>query len=533
MGLSIKSRLLGVVAFLSLLVVAIGVLGLYGMGRSNEGLKTVYENRTLALEKVTGIESALYLNQLALASMLQDPRADKVQEGNALVGRRIAEMKRNWQAYLAGGLSAEEKVLADKFDASRSRLEKESLLPAIAALVDGRPYAATMIGKETEALSQTVAQNVAALRNLEVRLARTEYERSLQRHDGILLSMAASIVIGLLLAAVVAFFLVRGIVRPLNAAVASARRVAGGDLSAGAGRHGRDEIGQLLRAIDEMSAGLAVIVGEVRRGTEAIGHASGEIAAGNLDLSGRTEAQASSLQQTAAAMEELTGAVRKNAASAREANALAATASTVAEKSGAVVSQVVGTMAAIDASSRKIADIIVEIDSIAFQTNLLALNAAVEAARAGEDGRGFAVVANEVRALAQRSTTAARSIKALISDSVEKVGAGNVLVSQAGGSMREVLDSVAQMTRIMTQITSASQEQSLGIEQVNMAISQMDETTQQNAALVEQAAATAQAMRDQAGELRRVVGTFRLEPEDDQVAMVRPLVGGVAVMRLL
>ncbi len=516
MGLTIKSRLLGVIGFLSLLAVLIGLLGLYGIDKANDGLKSVYENRTLSLEKVTKIESGLYLNQLALAGMLQDPQAGKILADGAAVERRIADMNQSWRAFVANGLSAEEKPLADKFDANRARLDKEGLLPAIAALRDGRPYAATLISKEIAPLSQSVAQSVAALRSLQVELARSEYERGLARHRGILLGMLATIGVGLLLAGVVSFFLIRGILGPLNAAVATARRVAGGDLSVRAGVHGRDEIGQLLRAIDDMSAGLAGIVGRVRSGTDAIGCASSEIAAGNLDLSGRTEAQASSLEQTAAAMQELTGTVRKNAASARQANALAATASAVAARSGAAVAQVVETMADIDASSRKIADIIGEIDSIAFQTNILALNAAVEAARAGEGGRGFAVVASEVRTLAQRSATAARSIKALIVDSVQKVGAGNALVTQAGGTMREVLDSVEQMTGIMGAITAASQEQSLGIEQVNQAIAQMDEVTQQNAALVEQAAATAQAMQDQAGELRRVVDVFRLDDGDDQ-----------------
>ena len=314
MGLTIKSRLLGVIGFLSLLAVLIGLLGLYGIDKANDGLKSVYENRTLSLEKVTKIESGLYLNQLALAGMLQDPQAGKILADGAAVERRIADMNQSWRAFVANGLTAEEKPLADKFDANRARLDKEGLLPAIAALRDGRPYAATLISKEIAPLSQSVAQSVAALRSLQVELARSEYERGLARHRGILLGMLATIGVGLLLAGVVSFFLIRGILRPLNAAVATARRVASGDLSVRAGVHGRDEIGQLLRAIDDMSAGLAGIVGRVRSGTDAIGCASSEIAAGNLDLSGRTEAQASSLEQTAAAMQELTGTVRKNAA---------------------------------------------------------------------------------------------------------------------------------------------------------------------------------------------------------------------------
>jgi methyl-accepting chemotaxis protein len=256
---------------------------------------------------------------------------------------------------------------------------------------------------------------------------------------------------------------------------------------------------------------LVGIVQQVRRGTETIGTASREIAAGNIDLSSRTELQASSLEKTASAMEQLTSTVKQNADNAREANALAATASSVALKGGEVVSQVVGTMGEINTSASKIADIIGVIDGIAFQTNILALNAAVEAARAGEQGRGFAVVASEVRNLAQRSAAAAKEIKTLISDSVEKVERGSKLVGQAGVTMDEVVTSVKRVTDIMSEIANASAEQSAGIAQVNTSIIEMDGMTQQNAALVEEAAAAAQSLQDQAGELARVVSIFKLE----------------------
>jgi methyl-accepting chemotaxis protein len=255
------------------------------------------------------------------------------------------------------------------------------------------------------------------------------------------------------------------------------------------------------------------IVGEVRQGTDTIATASGQIAAGNMDLSSRTEEQASSLEETAASMEELTSTVKQNADNARQANQLAVSASSVAVRGGSVVNQVVGTMGSINASSRKIVDIIGVIDGIAFQTNILALNAAVEAARAGEQGRGFAVVAAEVRNLAQRSAAAAKEIKTLIGDSVEKVEEGSKQVAEAGKTMDEIVDSVKRVTDIMAEIQAASQEQTQGIEQINQAITQMDQVTQQNAALVEEAAAAAQSLQEQASGLSQVVSVFKLGQE--------------------
>jgi methyl-accepting chemotaxis protein len=300
-----------------------------------------------------------------------------------------------------------------------------------------------------------------------------------------------------------------------------AASIAHGDLSIGIETDASDR-GSLLVEMKEMRNSLVGIVEQVRRGTETIGTASREIAAGNIDLSSRTELQASSLEKTASAMEELTSTVKQNADNARAANALAATASNVALKGGEVVSQVVGTMGEINSSASKISDIIGVIDGIAFQTNILALNAAVEAARAGEQGRGFAVVASEVRNLAQRSAAAAKEIKTLIGDSVEKVERGSKLVGQAGVTMDEVVASVKRVTDIMSEIANASAEQSAGIEQVNLSIIEMDSMTQQNAALVEEAAAAAQSLQDQAGELARVVSIFKLT-EGEQYRVEAPV----------
>jgi len=305
------------------------------------------------------------------------------------------------------------------------------------------------------------------------------------------------------------WWITTGITKPLNEAVKVADTVASGDLTQRIEIHSTDETGQLMQALKNMNDNLINIVGQVRIGTDTIATASAQIAAGNQDLSSRTEQQASSLEETASSMEELTSTVRQNGDNANQANQLAITASDIAIKGGSVVSQVIQTMGSINASSKKMADIIGVIDGIAFQTNILALNAAVEAARAGEQGRGFAVVATEVRSLAQRSASAAREIKALIDDSVSKVGEGTKLVDQAGTTMTEIVSSIQRVTDIMSEITAATREQVDGIEQVNQAVIQMDQVTQQNAALVEEAAAAAESMQDQAANLVKVVGVFR------------------------
>jgi methyl-accepting chemotaxis protein len=313
-------------------------------------------------------------------------------------------------------------------------------------------------------------------------------------------------------------WMIRSIRQPLVHAVDLANRIAQGDLTTHPETTRGDELGDMMRALKTMNDSLSMVVSQVRTGAESVVTSSSEIAAGNMDLSSRTEQQAGSLEETASSMEELTATVKQNAENARHANQLAGSASEVAVKGGEVVSQVVTTMATINDSSRKIVDIIGVIDGIAFQTNILALNAAVEAARAGEQGRGFAVVASEVRSLAQRSAAAAKEIKALIDDSVEKVHAGAKLVDHAGSTMEEIVQSVRRVTDLIGEITAASQEQTAGIEQVNQAISHMDQATQQNAALVEEAAAASSAMQDQATNLTRVVSVFKLDAETTAMA---------------
>jgi methyl-accepting chemotaxis protein len=350
--------------------------------------------------------------------------------------------------------------------------------------------------------------------------AMEDFQESLMKKDGEEIAASGALAVRLsaflsltaaIMAVLIGWFITRSITVPVNRAVALAQTVAAGDLSGQVDVRSKDEIGLLLQALNDMTRSLNNIVGQVRAGSDEITTATVEVASGNLDLSSRTEQQASALEETASSLEELTSTVKQNSDNARQANQLAVSAVDVARQGGAVVTEVVTTMGHIHASAGKIADIIGVIDGIAFQTNILALNAAVEAARAGEQGRGFAVVASEVRNLAQRSASAAREIKTLINDSVEQVNAGNQLVAKAGTTMTEVVASIQRVTDIMSEITAASREQEVGIEQINQAVNDMDAVTQQNAALVEEAAAATAALEGQASHLTQVVSVFKLE----------------------
>lgn len=388
------------------------------------------------------------------------------------------------------------------------------------------------VGKRNTAQEQRKAGNEAAARafyanELEGLLDRytasindlLEYQKELinsqasDLHNDNVVGM--NILIGVTVAAmalsmVLAWLITRSITTPLGSAVSFAEKVSQRDLSGQVKIDGKDEIASLMSALQRMNANLLGVIREVKQGADSIATASSQIAAGNLDLSSRTEEQASSLAETAATMEELTTTVKQNADNARQANGLAESAASVAIRSGEVVGKVVQTMGAINSSSKQIADIISVIDSIAFQTNILALNAAVEAARAGEQGKGFAVVASEVRTLAQRSAQAAKEIKGLIDKSVSITEEGNRLVSEAGKTMEETVTSIRHVTDIMGEITAASQEQSIGIDQINMAIAQMDQVTHQNAALVQEASAASDSMQDQARHMAELVSTFRI-----------------------
>jgi len=356
--------------------------------------------------------------------------------------------------------------------------------------------------------------SIGKFRDVEKKLAAETLASAENAVDHGLIVLGALCAVCTGIAILLAWAITRSVTRPLSRAVLATAAIAQGDLSRPVVSEGRDEVTELLGSVASMQDSLRSLVGNVRSSTDSIATASGEIATGSSDLANRTEQTASNLQQTASSMEQLTSTVRQSADSAQTANQLASSAAAVAAKGGAVVSQVVSTMDEINASSKKIADIIGTIDGIAFQTNILALNAAVEAARAGEQGRGFAVVAGEVRGLAQRSAEAAKEIKSLIGISVSKVESGTQLVQNAGTTMTEIVSSVQRVTDIIAEITAASGEQSEGIGQVNSSVSQLDQMTQQNAALVEQSAAAAESLKEQAGRLAELVSTFKLQPGD-------------------
>ncbi|MES2125891.1 MAG: methyl-accepting chemotaxis protein [Pseudomonadota bacterium] len=437
---------------------------------------------------------------------------------------RIDQDKKTIDASLAtlGKLvtSSEEKAALAKLTTTRAAYAASFAKVADMVEADRKDDAAALMNSETFPALDAMLEQTRILvdtqkKDIEDGGASAQKDIDFSRNMMIAMGLAAFAV-----SAWLAWAITASITRPLDEAVDVAKSVATGDLTTQISVNSHDEMGELLQALKDMNESLARTVGEVRHSTITISTASSEIASGNTDLSNRTESQASSLEETASSMEELTSTVKQNADNARQANQLVISASSVATRGGQLVAQVVETMASIKESSRKIVDIIGVIDGIAFQTNILALNAAVEAARAGEQGRGFAVVASEVRNLAQRSAAAAKEIKTLIGDSVEKVDGGGKVVDEAGQTMELIVTSVKQVADIMSEITAASEEQSLGIEQVNEAITQMDEMTTQNAALVEQSAAAAQSMNDEAGVLERAVSVFKLR--DQPGALARP-----------
>ena len=503
------------------LLIAIAFIGITRLGALNDGTRLIVTDRAPKVAMANKITDELNKSARFIRNILLLTDANQIKfEASRLANARkeIAETVPK----LENSLSSPEGIALMK-DVTDIRAKYLIMLDRILKLVadNKQDEAKTMMLGEFRPVQQayfTALSKISVFQTGLMEKAGKEADESYKLAMMLMIVLSAAATV---LAILVAYFTARSITRPMNEAVRVAQTVAKGDLTSRIEVHSTDETGLLLQALKDMNESLVRIVGEVRSSTDTITTAAGQIAVGNMDLSSRTEQQASSLEETASSMEELTSTVRINADNARQANQLAMTASDVAVKGGEVVSQVVQTMSSINESSRKMSDIISVIDGIAFQTNILALNAAVEAARAGEQGRGFAVVATEVRSLAQRSASAAREIKTLIDDSVSKVAEGSKLVEQAGTTMDEVVSSIKRVNDIMNEMTAASREQSDGIEQINQAVIQMDTVTQQNAALVEEAAAAAESLQDQAVSLTNVVSVFKL---DGSHAAISPIV---------
>jgi methyl-accepting chemotaxis protein len=494
---------------ISLVAAAAGLFGIYKMSQSADTYAQViavdYGNEQLAASMQVRFKTQVQEWKDVLLRGKNPQQLDNYWTAFQADEKSVAEQAAKLQAALPDG---EARTLASDFIQAHQRMGvdyRKGLDAFKTAGFDSAAGDGAVKGMDRPPTELITKLRAAILQATEVRVA---YARDSSK-QAMMVSIALMIA-GFIGSVIGGILFSKSISRPLDKCVGLAQMVAAGDLTGNIVVDSKDEIGQLLQALKDMNGSLGAIVAQVRIGTDAIAIASGEIAAGNLDLSSRTEEQAAALEETASSMEELTSTVKQNSDNARQAKQLASTAAAVATKGGEVVSQVVDTMGSINESSRKIVDIIGVIDGIAFQTNILALNAAVEAARAGEQGRGFAVVASEVRSLAQRSAVAAKEIKQLIGDSVDKVTAGGTLVGQAGSTMTEIVDSVRRVSDIMAEISAAGMEQSAGIDQINQAVGQMDNATQQNAALVEEAAAAAASLREQAGRLVQTVSVFKL-----------------------
>ena len=510
--LSIKARLALVLFVLAAFLTGVGALGLVGNLRSNAALKETFSNNLPSTRALGLAESKLAQARTALDRAIFEPDPSKSADALGRIATQIESSEKAWKDYLALPFSTpEEERIAGEAGKQRSLIIKDGIGGAIDALRRGDKDAARVLALEKIPTQFRVyAEQSDRLNAIQEEVSSAAYAASQSFFNGLLWTFGLVIAIGLALAVGCYVVLSRAISRPLAEMLVHFHEISGGNLTTDVRIHSRDEMGLLMEGLQQMQAKLKETVVTVRRGSESIASATQQIAAGNTNLSQRTEEQASSLEETASSMEELTSIVKQNADNARQASQLAVTASDVATRGGNVVGQVVQTMGGINESSKKIADIIGVIESIAFQTNILALNAAVEAARAGEQGRGFAVVAGEVRTLAQRSAGAAKEIKSLIEDSATRVESGSTLVARAGKTMEEIVVAVKRVTDIMGEISAGSAEQSTGIEQINEAVTQMDDVTQQNAALVEEAAAAAQALEEQADELRRAVAVFRV-----------------------
>jgi len=517
----VGTMLIWVMAFFAVLIAAVGGLAVYFLQNNYQSIREVNElteratqveiiNSDMLRARVGLMVAARHLQEAGWGSGQNSAKeaAATIKEATDLLngvrnrfsdfqknmlqddtGRQLSmNLVRRYRSYIDDGVDTMVEALRSEDYSTFYMVNNEYGTPRSAAFI---------------AAIQEFSKYIADQQQATIEQAQTNFNRAM-------VAVGVAVVLALVLMVLARVLFGRLVVRPLVEAGQHFDKIANGDLTNRVEVRSHNEIGQLFAAIKRMQESLTRTVAAVRRGVDEITVGSREIAAGNTDLSSRTEEQAASLEQTAASMEELASTVKQNADNARQANQLAASASDVAERGGQAVSEVVSTMQSISASSSKISEIVSVIDGIAFQTNILALNAAVEAARAGEQGKGFAVVAGEVRSLAQRSAQAAKEIKGLIEDSVNKVGAGSQQVERAGATMQEIVASVKRVTDIMGEISAASEEQSSGIDQVNRAVSQMDEVTQQNAALVEEAAAAAGSLQEQAQRLAEAVSVFKI-----------------------
>ncbi len=507
-NISVKAKLFATLALTGIVMIVVGIIGLSGTKSTNTHLDAIFSNRFMPTGWVGTIETheRAVLEKAEEVVIRQDAAA--VKSALELLREREGEVKELLRQLDATELTDQEREIVEQFRRHGSDVlgfVQEALSAAQSGTFSQAESA--LIEKARPSYEKLTASGDTLLKTqIEVAQSmRTEAEKSFQRVSAFIIG---AIVVGIGLAALLGMLLIRSIVSTLNAAVSIADRISSGELGNEVRVDSKDELGRLLEALKCMDGKLVEIVGGVRGSADAVGAAARQLSHGNDDLSQRTQEQAAALEETASSMEQMTATVKQNADNARQANQLAVGAREQAERGGAVVHRAIGAMGEINNSSRKIADIISVIDEIAFQTNLLALNAAVEAARAGEQGRGFAVVATEVRNLAQRSASAAKEIKDLINDSVDKVKVGSELVDESGQTLSEIMESVKKVTDIVAEIAAASEEQSVGIEQVNNAVSQMDNVTQQNAALVEEASAASKSMEQQSSTLVAQIGYF-------------------------
>ena len=518
MTLTIKARLIGVLGLLCAMLLVGAWAGMGALADSSEEVRQIYQHELLPLAGVNDVARGSLSNFIALSeAAFHGNDKSVVTQKLAGVARLQAENAAMLKKLGAASMSPAEKKQWTAFESARNDVTS-SMVEVTDALKQGDAGASGMLYSDVLPNVSIMSAEMGKLIALHVRNSQDKYALAVANYERIRVVAFTALGIGMLFALLLAFFVIRSIVRTLNHTVKVARAISQGQLGHHINNRRQDELGRLLDAFRLMDERLTLTVGEVRNGSEAVSTAAQQIARGNDDLSQRTQEQASSLEETASSMEEMTSTVKQNAENANHANLLARSAREQAESGGEIAGRAIAAMGEIDASSRKIADIVGLIQEIAFQTNLLALNAAVEAARAGEQGRGFAVVATEVRNLAQRSANAAKEIKGLITDSEEKVRGGKELVNESGKALAAIVGSVKKVTDIVAEIAAASQEQSAGIDQVNNAVMQMDEMTQQNAALVEEASAAARAMHEQATELTEQVRFFHLR--DDESAPV-------------